>query len=223
MAVDGQSLHPLDAASRLVQEDLVVMVERGDRLVFGAGSVCFPNRWDLRSKLGLSLRDVHAPVSLLNDQLGDTIDKFLARLTPERSFWRLAGACSTVSTCISRSTVRPRPGLHDRSPTTSWSASSERRAPRPATGGVLFTIRTHITKAADLAADPKHAPVIAEALAAMPSPVRRYKQIDQVAEALGDLFGGTDSGARRILTQTDSSFRHVGRLGSWPSTPRSGR
>ena len=40
----------------------------------------------------------------------------------------------------------------------------------PATGCVLFTIRTHLTKAADLAADPVHGPVIAEALAAMPAP-----------------------------------------------------
>ena len=39
------------------------MVERDGRLVFGAGSVCFPNRWDLRSKLGLTLADVHAPVA----------------------------------------------------------------------------------------------------------------------------------------------------------------
>ena len=34
------SLHPLDAIARHVQEDLVVMVEREGRLVFGAGSVC---------------------------------------------------------------------------------------------------------------------------------------------------------------------------------------
>ena len=88
VGVDG-SLHPLDAASRLVQEDLVVMIERHGELVFGAGSVCFPNRWDLRSKLGLPLREVHAPVSLLNEQLGDTIDRFFDRLTPDRSFWRL--------------------------------------------------------------------------------------------------------------------------------------
>ena len=105
VAVDGQSLHPLDAASRLVQEDLVVMVERDDRLVFGAGSVCFPNCWDLRSKLGLSLRDVHAPVSLLNDQLGDTIDKF-ARLTPERSF---GGWLGRARQCRPGSAGRRRP------------------------------------------------------------------------------------------------------------------
>ncbi len=84
-----RTLHPLDAAARLVPEDLVLMVERDGRLVFGAGSVCFPNRWDLHSKIGLPLADVHAPVALLNEQLQGPIDRFFDRLTPERSFWRL--------------------------------------------------------------------------------------------------------------------------------------
>jgi hypothetical protein len=88
-----QSLHPLDAAARLVPEDLVLMVEHGkgdDRhLVFGAGSVCFPNRWDLRSKLGQTMAEVHAPVALLNDQLEVPVDRFFNRLRPDRSFWRL--------------------------------------------------------------------------------------------------------------------------------------
>ena len=81
--------HPLDTAGRLVQEDLVLLVERAEGLVVGGGSVCFPNRWDLGSKLGLRLVDVHAPVSRLNDQLGGSVETFFERLRPDRSFWRL--------------------------------------------------------------------------------------------------------------------------------------
>ena len=83
------ALHPLDIAGRLVQEDLVVLVERAEGLVVGGGSVCFPNRWNLASKLGLCLVDVHAPVSRLNDQLGGSVDTFFDRLGSDRSFWRL--------------------------------------------------------------------------------------------------------------------------------------
>ena len=67
----------------------MLLVERDGRLVFGGGSVCFPNRWDLRSKLGLSMAGVHAPVAQLNEQLEAPIDSFFDRLTPQRSFWRL--------------------------------------------------------------------------------------------------------------------------------------
>ena len=186
--LDG-SIHPLDAASRLVQEDLVVMIETGGELVFGAGSVCFPNRWDLRSKLGLPLRAVHRPVSLLNDQLGDTIDRFFDRLTPERSFWRLGwGVLDSVDL------YQPLDGTAAPRPATPTPADLVVRVERetlrrlPRTGCVLFTIRTHLAKAAELAADPRHGPVIAEALAAMPPTVRQYKQVDRVAAALAELF-----------------------------------
>ena len=59
-------LHPLEAASTLVPEDLVLMVERDGRLVFGGGSVCFPNRWDLRVETRSTMAEVHAPVARLN-------------------------------------------------------------------------------------------------------------------------------------------------------------
>ena len=191
VAIDG-SLHPLDAASRLVQEDLIVMIEGADGLLFGAGSVCFPNRWDLRSKLGRPLREVHAPVSLLNDQLADPIDKFFARLTPDRSFWRLGWGVLDSADLYQPvdGTAAPRPvaPVGD-----DLVVRVERETLRrfPTTGCVLFTIRTYLTKAADLAADPVHGPVVAEALAAMPAPVRDYKQIDRVAEALAELFAKT--------------------------------
>ncbi len=186
--LDG-SIHPLDAASQLVQEDLVVMIEIGGELVFGAGSVCFPNRWDLRSKLGLPLRAVHQPVSLLNDQLGETIDRFFDRLTPERSFWRLGwGVLDSVDL------YQPLDGTAAPRPATPTPADLVVRVERetlrrlPRTGCVLFTIRTHLAKATELAADPRHGPVIAEALAAMPPTVRQYKQVDRVAAALAELF-----------------------------------
>ncbi|MDF2731718.1 MAG: hypothetical protein K0S92_343 [Desertimonas sp.] len=191
VGVDG-SLHPLDAASRLVQEDLVVMIERHGELVFGAGSVCFPNRWDLRSKLGLPLREVHAPVSLLNEQLGDTIDRFFDRLTPDRSFWRLGwGVLDSVDL------YQPLDGTAAPRPATPGPGDLVVRVERetlrrfPRTGCVLFTIRTHLAKAAELAADPRHGPVIAEALAAMPPAVRQYKQVDRVTAAVAELFAAT--------------------------------
>lgn len=189
VAIDG-SIHPLDAAGRLVQEDLVVMIERAGELVFAAGSVCFPNRWDLRSKLGLPLRQVHAPVSRLNDQLADTIDGVFARLTPERSFWRLGWGVLD-----SPDLYQPTDGTAAPRPTSPTADDLVMRVERetirrfPRTGCILFTIRTHLTSAAALAADGAHGAVIAEAIAAMPADVRGYKQLDDVAPAMAAIFG----------------------------------
>jgi hypothetical protein len=178
-------VHPLEAASRLVAEDLVLMVERDGRLVFGGGSVCFPNRWDLRSKLGLTLREVHAVVPLLNEQLGDPVDRVLARLTPERSFWRLGWGIIDVPDGYTPTdgTGPPRPAapnpdaLHVR-----VERETLRRFPR--TGCVLFTIRTYVAPVVDVVPRPDAAAAIAGIVDVMPRDVREYKGLARIGDEL---------------------------------------
>jgi hypothetical protein len=200
LALDG-SVHPLDIAGRLVQEDLIVMVPvdgAGDSdMVFGAGSVCLPNRWNLQSKLGRSMAEVHAPVSRLNDQLAVPITQFFERLKPDRSFWRLGwGVIDTpelfqplgaAARWELAPTVPAPDDLHVR-----VERETLRRLPR--TNGILFTIRTYIVKASDLLdRSPDDATRLAEAISAMPDDVRAYKQIDVFEPALERLFAGEKS------------------------------
>jgi dimethylamine monooxygenase subunit A len=86
--VDVERLHPIEAASRLVQEDLCVL-RRDDaswRLV--AACVCFPSRWSLREKLGASLAEIHGPVPGFDRALAEPAAMFLDRLTAARPVWR---------------------------------------------------------------------------------------------------------------------------------------
>jgi hypothetical protein len=181
------ALHPLDAAARLVPEDLVLLVERDGDLVFGGGSVCFPNRWDLRSKLGLSMAGVHAPVDRLNEQLEQPIDAFFARLTPQRSFWRLGwGILDTPDwyTPLDGSAA-PRPT--DPGPGDLFLRVERETLRRfPATNCVLFTIRTYVTPIPDVAADPDVAHRLANSIDALPDDVRGYKAVRTVADSLID-------------------------------------
>ena len=183
------NLHPLDAAARLVPEDLALLVERDGQMVFGAGSICFPNRWDLKSKIGLPLAAVHAPVAKLNEQLEAPIDKFFDRLAPERSFWRLGwGVLDTADwyTPLDGSAdprpVAPMPG--------EYFLRVERETLRrfPRTNAVLFTIRTHVTPIRAVAGDPEVAGRLADALAALPIEVQEYKDVASTSEAIVDLL-----------------------------------
>lgn len=82
--------HPIDVAGRLTQEDWCVHLpdEAGDwRLV--AASVCFPTRWDLRTKIGRTVRQIHGPVPAYEQQLAAPVDAAFARMRPERGVWRL--------------------------------------------------------------------------------------------------------------------------------------
>lgn len=53
---------PLQAASLLVQEDLVLMRKEDSGWTIAAGAVCFPSSWRLTDKAGLPIHEVHAPV-----------------------------------------------------------------------------------------------------------------------------------------------------------------
>ena len=180
------SLHPLDAAARLVQEDLVLLVERDGRLVCGGGSVCFPNRWDLASKLGRSMTEIHQPVAQLNEHLAAPIDKFLDRLTPERSYWRLGwGVLDTPEPYqATDGTASARPSA---AAPNEYHLRVERETLRrfPHTGCILFTIRTFITPLGSVPG-PDGAATLAEAIEALPTDVAQYKQLDEVGSTLAE-------------------------------------
>ncbi len=181
--------HPLDTAGRLVQEDLVLLVERAEGLVVGGGSVCFPNRWDLGSKLGLRLVDVHAPVSRLNDQLGGSVETFFERLRPDRSFWRLGWSVLDTGELYQPTdgTAPPIEPLPDVDGAHAWAGERlflrvERETFRrfPDTRCVLFTLRTYVRPLAHLATRRDDARRLAEALQAMPADVADYKKVAEL-------------------------------------------
>jgi hypothetical protein len=187
------ALHPLDAAARLVQEDLVVMIEHQGRLVFGAGSVCFPNRWDLRSKIGLTMAEVHEPVSLLNEQLEPVIDDVLARITPERPVWRLGWGVIDTDDLYQPldGTAVPRPVD---APPSAHHLRVERETIRrfPDTECLLFTIRTHQMPLVDLVAStPESAHTLADAIESMPDPIADYKQLRTTGAAIASWLRST--------------------------------
>ena len=168
----------------------MLLVERDGKLVFGGGSVCFPNRWDLRSKLGLSMAGVHAPVAQLNEQLEAPIDGFFARLTPARSFWRLGwGILDTPDwyTPVD-GTAAPRPsragddGEHTGVEDLYLRVERETLRRFPTTNCVLFTIRTYVTPIPAVSGDVAAARRLADAVAALPDDVRAYKGVCATAD-----------------------------------------
>lgn len=187
VAVDVNE-HPVVAAARLVQEDLCVLV-RSDAWRLQAACVCFPSRWNLASKLGTTLDDIHRPVPLYDGELSRPTNAFFERLGPDRSFWRLNW------------TLIDSPALHQptsarRSPhgeLADWFFRVERQTLRrlPSSGAIIFTIRNYVASAKELCdTDEEFGATLLINLDTAPTSMQEYKGWIGVADRLRTELGG---------------------------------
>ncbi len=70
-----------------IQDDLCLIEAHGEQRLIAA-SVCSPSYWDLRKKIGKPLRDIHGPITTLNEKIGDRIEKFIKQAPVMRPFAR---------------------------------------------------------------------------------------------------------------------------------------
>ena len=73
--------------SLVIQDDLCLIKSNGDQELLAA-SVCSPSYWNVQSKIGKPLRDIHEPVTTLNEKIGDRIATFVRQAPIMRPFAR---------------------------------------------------------------------------------------------------------------------------------------
>ncbi|PWK71702.1 DUF3445 domain-containing protein [Aminobacter sp. AP02] len=153
--------NPLIAASKLVQEDLILMRQGENGWRLAAGSLCFPSSWKLTEKFGLPIHQIHGPVPGFGP--GTRMAELIARM-----FDKLAVLVERFNWSIQASGDLYHP-LSDRqriarsSETQSTFADAdvagrafirvERQTLRklPVSGDILFTIRIYLDPLAVLA------------------------------------------------------------------------
>ena len=163
-----RAMPPLEAASLLVQEDLILMRRGADGWRLAAGSLCFPSSWVLTEKFGKPLNTIHAPVPGFGagTRPAELIERMFDRLqgqAVERYNWSIQAddalyhPLSNVAR-IDRATNRP-----TRFPDGDVAAHAFIRVERqtlrklPASGDILFTIRIHLDPLRLLARHPDRA------------------------------------------------------------------
>jgi dimethylamine monooxygenase subunit A len=185
---DDASLHPIDRAGRMVQEDICLMVKRGDELVLGAASLCFPSRWRLADKLGRPMLAIHGPTPGYASQLGAPTNDFLARLTIDRPVWRLNWSLMADPTLFQPGTHRsadvgasiPAEEIGERI----W-LRVERQTLRRFELSVCFTIRTFVWPLGDaLRGEPSARAALADNLLTMDDDFAAYKSVPGVRPAV---------------------------------------
>jgi hypothetical protein len=142
------------------------------------GALCFPSHWDLNSKMGRTVAEIHDPVPGLNAELGRSIDGFLAKIRPgiswERHNWGLSRSPE-----LNQHPSRNLPRL-DETVTLEdvwWRLEEQSLVALPQSGGVLFGIRVTVHPLAHVRAHPAARKGLRQALETMPDEMARYKGI----------------------------------------------
>jgi hypothetical protein len=149
----------LTIASHL-QEDVVLLsgdASQGHPVI--AGVVCFPSGWAIGDKLGKSILQVHSPVPEYASLMGQSTDRLLEKLKPDRPVWRMNWGVRASGRLDQspKQTDRIRGEMTDLTQENAgeqcfFRVERQTLSRLPESGGILFTIHTHqcqISKLAD--------------------------------------------------------------------------
>jgi hypothetical protein len=191
---DLADYHPLEAAARLVPDDLTVQVRDEHEWLLVGAFVAFPSRWVLSEKVGKGLDAVHDPVpgydEALRPAMTGTFDKLRVDRIVERVNWtipddpalfqpvppgrRHQAASSHAADLTPEEVVA---GLYLR---------IERQTVRllPQSRAAIFTIDTFVDPLAALGEDPEALAALAGTLPTVPQPNLAYKGIVHAAPGI---------------------------------------
>ncbi len=79
---------PLEALSRIVQEDIVIMEKRGAEHVLTAALLCFPASWTLAEKIGRPMVRIHKPVAEYDTNVATRVQRLFDGVKVGRPLWR---------------------------------------------------------------------------------------------------------------------------------------
>ena len=70
-----------------IQDDLCLIESHGEQRLLAA-SICSPSYWDVRTKIGKPLKEIHDPVTTLDEKIGDRISTFIRQSPLMKPFAR---------------------------------------------------------------------------------------------------------------------------------------
>ncbi|MBE1208029.1 heme-dependent oxidative N-demethylase subunit alpha family protein [Aminobacter carboxidus] len=198
--------NPLIAASKLVQEDLILMRQGENGWRLAAGSLCFPSSWRLTEKFGKAIHDIHGPVPGFGPgtRMAELIARMFDKLAVlvERFNWSIQADGALYHPLSDRQRLARSPETDSTFPGADAAAHAFIRVERqtlrklPVSGDILFTIRIYLDPLAVLARTPDRAQLatsFAEQLMALDHEQLDYKGLTADRDRLVGFLNGIAS------------------------------
>ncbi|KAI5818080.1 hypothetical protein BZA77DRAFT_343188 [Pyronema omphalodes] len=182
--IPQSSQNALTALGENLDEDFVFLVPDAEGVYrVGAFVMCFPNGFDMSTKLGATMEEIHKPVPELQAKLGKSIERHFARMTPG-----VENGVKRTNWSISRSSELWTPqGTHvydgEEIPEDVAINPEEccLRVERqtiwklPGTGAIVFGIKTYLTPLSEIKQEAGEAEKLATAIEGLGDKMGRYK------------------------------------------------
>ncbi|KAG8528200.1 uncharacterized protein KY384_007117 [Bacidia gigantensis] len=194
---------PMVTCSRLIQDDLAIMFEKGDgQYYLLAGAILLGGFWRLEDKFGMPLSEIHSSgdVPGFKQKLEKGMVNFFRRIQPNAPVLRYNYFIQVDDHLPWSSSIGPEDEMDGK--LSGWAAAeknkaiehhhfrSERQSLRrlPKSGGVVFTIRTYFEPIMEVAKEPGVPGRLASAIRSWGEDVSKYKGRERWGDILLDFL-----------------------------------
>jgi len=187
------NIHPLEAAARILPEDLLLLNPRNrdnadeplPEWVLVAAALRFPAHWRLADKMGRALAAIHEPVPHYSEILERPMDRFFSNMQtgPISHRWNWSVVTSPELFTPDRALSDPL-AVGDGIQRLFVRMESQTLRKLPESGQILFTIRTYIEPVLKWAHIPGALADLVTMLAGMSPKTRAYKGVTRYEDAL---------------------------------------
>jgi len=177
----NKDLVPIETASLLVQEDLILMNPRGDEFYLEAASLSAPSHWSLTDKFSKNLMNVHEGVPNYKEKIGNRVNQIFNKLPTdkilERLNWSLFDSPNLFQPVRSKTHIKIKKKV-----VKDLYLRVERQTIRklPVHGSIVFTIRVHVDPLLSISKNQDLLNGLDLAIKNLPQEMKDYKSINKI-------------------------------------------
>ena len=176
---------PIELASLLVQEDLIVMKPKNNTFSLESASLCAPTRWSLKEKFGQTLSQIHSGVPGYKEKIDSRVEKIFTNLPDEKIFerfnWSIFDSPELFQPAQSKSLVEIK-NIDPKNLFLRVERQTIRRLNK--SKSILFTVRVHVDQITAVLSCEKTIAALLLAIKSLDEDMKSYKVIKPFEENL---------------------------------------